>query len=606
MGSTSKRLRTRRVEEPTISLEAVKAVEWEVTGLVGRRVNERCQSERGVWKLFRGCGPMRTDFAALGPELTQKVIERERRLGAAAYYERRNTAGSTALVGVSRAAVLLSGLFVTSLMLSLTGGPGPLWMPALLGLVALAPSATCAVRLARRSRAAHDPLTLSTAEFAAVRQARVRIKPDKLLDNLYYADNLYDTGDYDTWDGPSAIIVTALRILNQIQASPAWGSQHLDADRIQLDLKEELYQVVESCNQLRKLSEAVDRTAPDQRDDSTLVGKLSDQANEYRALRDEARTAIIARVAALREYRSRLTKVEGLIANIKRATQAVAGNDDFTEAFTAITRDRAATARAIELSAGLEDLRERLSLELDFIRSQVVASAELGAPLVLRAPMVIGHSQDHSAGSGQIVVRHRGGTETPPAPDHQPHAASATGPQPACRGTINEARQALADLLDEWAHYRLDSEAWYLTKPLLHDVTGTVATTVAYDRAMQALSDAVEALHPGSAQSDIDDANTLADQAWETWYAANDHAAAVGVGDRDPAERRALQRLNTLVERLTHSTATDPDLTAVKREIQNCLNKITTVSVSWSEIADLPAIAKAGTLHQLNRASKDL
>ena len=375
------RLRTRDVEEPTISPDAVKAVEQEVTDLVGSRADEILYSSENssVWELFHGYGPMRTDLAALGPALAQKAVERERTLGRDAYFERRNTTRSTALVGVTCAAVLLSALFVTFLVLNPTGTPAPPSMPGLLaglGLIALVPTATCAIRVARRSRADRDPLTLSKDEFAAVRRARARIKPDQLI-NSYY----------DKWDGPSAIIVAAIRILNEIQSSPAWNSKHLDADRIELDLNEELYQVVHSCNQLRKLSEAVDRTTPDERDDSMLAGKLADQADEYRALRDEARTAIITRVAALREYRSRLAKVEGLIVNIDRATQTVACNDDFTEAFTAITRDRAATARTIELSAGLEDLRERLSLELDFIRSQVVASAELGAPLVLRAPV---------------------------------------------------------------------------------------------------------------------------------------------------------------------------------------------------------------------------
>lgn len=362
-------------EEP---VSPVEAVEQAVSDLTGTRAGEVLYSSKGktdfVWGLFHGFGPERTDLSALGPELAQKVVARERELGKYAYYERRNTTKATAIVAASVGAVLAFAFFVFVLVTDQSGLPGAPLRLALAGLITLALVGLCGIRVARRARAERDPLTLSREEFAAVKRARSRIKPDRQIAE-------FD----DTWDESSAIIVTAVRILDEIEASPAWGSKHLDADRIQLDRNEEIYQVVDSCNQLNKLSAAVERTAPDERDDSALAGKLVAQADEYRLLRDEARSAIVARVAALYEYRSRLAKVEGLIANIDRAMEVVAGNDDFAEAFTAITRDRAAAARTRELSAGLDDLRERLTVELDFIHNQVIASADLGTPLVLRA-----------------------------------------------------------------------------------------------------------------------------------------------------------------------------------------------------------------------------
>lgn len=176
-------------------------------------------------------------------------------------------------------------------------------------------------------------------------------------------------------------------------------------------------------------------------------------------------------------------------------------------------------------------------------------------------------------------------------------AAGATGSQR--RVTVADIVAALDDLQAEWAAYQLDTEAWYLTKPLLHDTTGTVATTVAYEKAMRDLVAAVDDLPAGAPQERLDAAARLADVAWQAWHAAEEYAARVGLGDRSPTERAALKRLGKLVDRLTRSSAADPELAMVKAQIQSCLDKITTVSVSWGDIAGLPAIEASGILRQL-------
>lgn len=167
---------------------------------------------------------------------------------------------------------------------------------------------------------------------------------------------------------------------------------------------------------------------------------------------------------------------------------------------------------------------------------------------------------------------------------------------------IAHVRQTFDDLLADWGCYKLDVEAWYLTKPLLRDTTGTVATTAEYEIAMRRLSDAVDRLHDASPRVEVDEAVVLADTAWAAWYEANEYAASVGLGDRTPTERAALQRLGKLVTRLTRSVATDPELPMIKRDIQSCLDKITTVAVGWEDIAALPAVERAGTLPQLTIA----
>ncbi|GAC69582.1 hypothetical protein [Gordonia soli] len=191
----------------------------------------------------------------------------------------------------------------------------------------------------------------------------------------------------------------------------------------------------------------------------------------------------------------------------------------------------------------------------------------------------------------------------------QPQRSPGTGTQAACAGDLghqrNQAVQALADLNSEWGRYELDPEAWYLTRPVLHDTTGTVATTVAYNTAMTDLAAAVEDLHEHSPDTDVHRAVDLADHAWIAWHAANDHAVTVGLDDRSPTERAALQRLNTLVARLATSTADDPELAAVKRDIARCLDNIHTVSVSWADITSLPALDRQ-LVRQLPSANVDL
>lgn len=186
-----------------------------------------------------------------------------------------------------------------------------------------------------------------------------------------------------------------------------------------------------------------------------------------------------------------------------------------------------------------------------------------------------------------------------------PPTLEQTPPPGARRLTIADIHQTREDLLAQWSAYRLDPEAWYITKPLLHDTTGTVATTVAYERALQNFIAAVDDLPADPEQSRIDAVGRLADIAWAAWHKADDYAAHVGLGDRSPTERAALQRLGKLVERLTHSSAADPELASIKRAIQECLDKITTVSASWADIAALPAIESNGLVPQIPAKALD-
>lgn len=323
--------------------------------------------------LFRGRGPVHVHYGALSRELARKVVAREKEMGSDAYRGRLFLPASSvsyiAAAGMvpSCAVFLVSmGLHANDVLVQVTGPVARISAAAV--LVCMVVSLGAAV--CRRVRFRRHELTLTGEEFAAVKACRTRI-----------AAQVVDR--HDRVDDASAITAVAADVLFEIETSRAWRSKHLDTERIQLDLTEELYQIVESCKQLRKLDSAARRSTPDERDTSELTAKLAEQAKEYRELHQQAREAVVTRVAALYAYRHRLSAMEGLIENIERASRAAADSDDFTETFVAITRDRQATERLGALTAGLDDLRQRLTLELDMIRGEIVASAELGAPLVL-------------------------------------------------------------------------------------------------------------------------------------------------------------------------------------------------------------------------------
>lgn len=171
-------------------------------------------------------------------------------------------------------------------------------------------------------------------------------------------------------------------------------------------------------------------------------------------------------------------------------------------------------------------------------------------------------------------------------------------------GRVAKIRETHEALITEWGLYKLDIAAWYLRKPLLRDCTGTVPATAEYQRAMAALEHEVETITTDWTDEQISAAEEIADHAWAAWHAANDYAESVGLDDRTPTERAALQRLAVLVERLTLSPAGDPEAAQVKREIERCLAHVTTVSASITDIVTLPAIADRGHYPQIEQTAQ--
>ncbi|KXP11578.1 hypothetical protein AXK57_21790 [Tsukamurella pulmonis] len=172
-------------------------------------------------------------------------------------------------------------------------------------------------------------------------------------------------------------------------------------------------------------------------------------------------------------------------------------------------------------------------------------------------------------------------------------------PPPPRRATVEDCRQALAELRAAWGRYRLDNEAWYLTMPALRDNTGTIPEVVAYQDSMTDLIQVVDELRDDSPQPDVDRAALLAEAAWTAWSAAQHCALDLGTGGLTATERASLAMMRKLVDRLAHSSPGDPELPTIKRQIQDCMDQLHTVPITWADVADQPAIKAAGTLRAL-------
>ncbi|MCX8559198.1 hypothetical protein OS121_29570 [Mycolicibacterium mucogenicum] len=148
----------------------------------------------------------------------------------------------------------------------------------------------------------------------------------------------------------------------------------------------------------------------------------------------------------------------------------------------------------------------------------------------------------------------------------------------------------IAQLDAEWFSYETDLEAYYLTRPSLRDPE--VTQTAAYLAAVYDLREHADGLTDDSSAQDLDDAEHAAEAALLAWGAANDHAQAVGISDRSPAERAALKRLYALTGQLADPATPEPMCQALSEAITREMDRLaaSTVRVSWEHLSRVPAL----------------
>lgn len=170
------------------------------------------------------------------------------------------------------------------------------------------------------------------------------------------------------------------------------------------------------------------------------------------------------------------------------------------------------------------------------------------------------------------------------------YEAGATADTSSVTETISAAwaREALAQLDDEWLKYEMDTEAYYLTKPLLRDLEDTIVRR--YHDAMYALRDAVESLGGDPASTQVSRANALADSALSAWDAANRHAHTTGMSTLSPVERAALRRIHGMVSQLTDNATPRPMVNTIIARMRDEISKLERTPVPWSSVENLPAI----------------
>lgn len=155
---------------------------------------------------------------------------------------------------------------------------------------------------------------------------------------------------------------------------------------------------------------------------------------------------------------------------------------------------------------------------------------------------------------------------------------------------ITAVHDALVQLDAEWLSYEIDLEAYYLTKPVLHDAS--VPETATYQSALYELRELAAGLGDSSTLAEIAAAERAAETALLAWGTANDHAAAVGLNDRPLTERAALKRLYALTGQLADPATPKPMwpslIAAITREMNKLANS--TIAVSWEHLARVPEL----------------
>ncbi len=361
-------------------LGAVVAVEQRVQHLMSARYYDECGLNAGV---LPRVPRYRVDIGALPAKVAAKVRAREAVFGAS----------PSARVGGYRLAprrpdrlgsVVSWGFFMVSVPLWLWLGavdlPGTLKI-----LVWSLPFVVVSLILVRDWWFRHyGPQALTESEMYLVRRNTTLSVP---RDVPYRIDRQED-----------ALWVVAAEAIASIQNSRAWKSGHFDLQRIQLNLDEESYQLVDSCMNLAKLGDLIAETAPADSGGSDLDRQLSSVVRDYETCYSQARLAIVNRIAALTEYANKLKAVESVLGSIEKASALATRTDDFTATFTAIARDESAAQHARGLGgAALAELQTNLQSHLAFVCGQIgLASSVTAPPAEVETPASGNDTQDCS------------------------------------------------------------------------------------------------------------------------------------------------------------------------------------------------------------------
>lgn len=177
-----------------------------------------------------------------------------------------------------------------------------------------------------------------------------------------------------------ALTLVGLELCHNIISSRAWRTEHLDTHRVRLDLSEETAQLYIAYTRLKSLHNTVADAQADPRDTSPAGLLLKRPAAEYQKLYDEAFEAFVQRVAALHQYKQQLDQIDGMLENLDRAKR-IAYHDDFSAHYAAITGHTITADRTATLSRELDELRDRLRVELAFLSSNIVHAEALASPL---------------------------------------------------------------------------------------------------------------------------------------------------------------------------------------------------------------------------------
>jgi len=218
-----------------------------------------------------------------------------------------------------------------------------------------------------RRYAAGGPLRLSRSDTDSLRESRVRIPLMGLDENHLVSEAL-------------SMQLVAARLAESISRSPAWQSTGFEVERIRFDLAEELRRILDNCEQWQKMLDGVEKL----KDAGSVGGDVAAEVDELRERCDRAREIIMDRIAALHEYRAKLSEVEVTLVKLNKAVALadtlISVAPEIDEAYRSILPSADAAVETRKRSEIVEELQSRLRSELDFIEKNILGPAQL-APL---------------------------------------------------------------------------------------------------------------------------------------------------------------------------------------------------------------------------------
>lgn len=185
-----------------------------------------------------------------------------------------------------------------------------------------------------------------------------------------------------------------------------------------------------------------------------------------------------------------------------------------------------------------------------------------------------------------LAIREETGNTRGNAPRRVERVNPAANPDHSPLRGISARIQSVNDVLDrldqEWYDYRMNSEEYFLTKPLLRDTSMPFVRE--YRDAFDRLRDLTRVLRNDQSEHRVAEAERTAEEALMSWGRANDAALREWMTTLTPSERSALRRIRGLVSTLEDPSTPEVMWKSITDTITALMEHLERTPVSWNDL----------------------